>query len=65
MKTTKNPIIFTCPGCKETFEFDAVGAYELVPCPICGTDFMTVRKGRKLQLEAFAVNSTTLLQVQI
>jgi Zn finger protein HypA/HybF involved in hydrogenase expression len=46
-------ITFSCPGCKENFEFDTVGEYELVPCPICGTEFMTVKKGQTLQLESF------------
>ena len=44
---------FTCPGCKETFEFDQVGEYEFVPCPICGANYMTVKKGQTLMLEAF------------
>jgi Zn finger protein HypA/HybF involved in hydrogenase expression len=46
-------ITFSCPGCKENFEFDTVGEYEFVPCPICGTEFMTVKKGQTLQLESF------------
>jgi predicted RNA-binding Zn-ribbon protein involved in translation (DUF1610 family) len=46
-------LMFNCPECGENFEFDDVGEYELVPCPICGIDFMTVRKGQKLLLEAF------------
>ncbi len=44
---------FTCPGCKETFEFDIVGEYEFVPCPVCGANCMTVKKGKTLMLEAF------------
>jgi Zn finger protein HypA/HybF involved in hydrogenase expression len=47
------PIAFACPRCKQTFEFDIVGEYELVPCPICGTEFMTVWKGQKLLLQGF------------
>ncbi len=50
---------FTCPGCKESFEFDSIGEYELVPCPVCGIDFMTVRKNQALMLEAFEVNRET------
>ena len=49
-------ITFTCPGCKETFEFDPVDEYQLVSCPICGIDFMTVRKGQTLLLEPFEFN---------
>ncbi|MGD0071156.1 MAG: hypothetical protein ABSB71_06340 [Candidatus Bathyarchaeia archaeon] len=56
MEKMNTSITFTCPGCKETFEFDAVGEYQLVPCPICGIDFMTVRKGRTLLLEPFEFN---------
>ena len=44
---------FTCPGCGCSFEFDAVGEHEFVPCPICGTDCITVKKGSKLTLETF------------
>ncbi|HTY76139.1 MAG TPA: hypothetical protein VMD05_11330 [Candidatus Nanoarchaeia archaeon] len=43
---------FSCPMCKETFEFDQVGEYELVFCPVCGIDFMTVRKGQTIVLES-------------
>jgi Zn finger protein HypA/HybF involved in hydrogenase expression len=53
----KNPsVTFRCPRCKQTFEFDAVGEYEFVPCPLCGTDFMTVRKGNALTLRSFEFN---------
>ncbi|MDR1991964.1 MAG: hypothetical protein LBQ98_00425 [Nitrososphaerota archaeon] len=52
----KIPIVasvrFTCPQCRATFEFDAIGEYELVPCPVCGSDFVTVKKGCKLVLAA-------------
>jgi Zn finger protein HypA/HybF involved in hydrogenase expression len=55
-KSMKTPIVasvqFTCPQCSANFEFDAVGEYELVPCPVCGSNFVTVKKGRKLMLEA-------------
>jgi hypothetical protein len=47
---------FTCPGCKETFEFDYVGEYEFVPCPICGASYMTTKKGQLIVLEAFRFN---------
>jgi Zn finger protein HypA/HybF involved in hydrogenase expression len=46
------PLTFSCPVCKETFEFDYVGEYELVFCPVCGIDFMTVRKNQTLVLES-------------
>ncbi len=45
--------IFVCPGCKETFEFDHVDEYELVPCPMCGIEYMTIRKNHILKLEPF------------
>lgn len=46
-------IVFVCPGCHETFEFDSVGEYEFVACPVCGTDYVTIKKGSKLVLENF------------
>ncbi len=45
-------ILFHCPQCKEHFEFDAIGQNEFVPCPVCGTQFLTVKTGSKLKLEA-------------
>jgi Zn finger protein HypA/HybF involved in hydrogenase expression len=54
-----NPLAFACPRCKQTFEFDLVGEYELVPCPVCGTEFMTVRKGQKLLLQGFEFEQKT------
>jgi transcription initiation factor IIE alpha subunit len=54
-----NPIAFACPRCKQTFEFDMVGENEFVPCPICGTEFMTIRKEQKLLLEAFEIEPKT------
>jgi Zn finger protein HypA/HybF involved in hydrogenase expression len=53
MEKMNTSITFTCPGCKETFEFDPVGEYQLVPCPICGIDLITIRKGQTLLLESF------------
>ena len=53
MQKIDESIIFFCPACKEKFEFDPVGEYELVLCPICGTEFMTVKKGQQLLLEHF------------
>jgi transcription initiation factor IIE alpha subunit len=52
----KNPIVasilFTCPQCNANFEFDAVGANEFVPCPLCGSHFVTAKKGSRIMLEA-------------
>lgn len=56
MKKTAESIIFLCPGCKESFEFDLIGEYELVLCPICGTEFMTIKKNQALLLECFELN---------
>jgi Zn finger protein HypA/HybF involved in hydrogenase expression len=52
MKKPNNAsILFTCPICNANFEFDAVGEYELVPCPVCGTRHVTVKSGSKLMLQ--------------
>ncbi len=56
MQKINGSITFTCPGCKETFEFDPVDEYQLVSCPICGSNFMTIRKGGTLLLESFEFN---------
>jgi Zn finger protein HypA/HybF involved in hydrogenase expression len=48
---------FTCPGCKESFEFDSVGEYEFVACPVCGANTMTIKKGQTLMLQTFNFNS--------
>ncbi len=48
MQKSDISIIFTVPECKETFEFDSVGEYQRVPCPICGIDFITIQKGGTL-----------------
>jgi Zn finger protein HypA/HybF involved in hydrogenase expression len=58
MKKISESIIFLCPGCKETFEFDPIGEHEFVPCPMCGTEFMTVKKGQTMQLELFEFDLT-------
>ena len=49
MKTLK----FTCPGCHARFEFDSVGENEFIPCPVCGTDCVTIKKGGKILLQTF------------
>ncbi|MDR0493487.1 MAG: hypothetical protein LBH74_07625 [Nitrososphaerota archaeon] len=52
MKTTITASVqFTCPQCSANFEFDAVGEYEFVPCPVCGSDFVTIKKDCKIMLE--------------
>jgi Zn finger protein HypA/HybF involved in hydrogenase expression len=51
--TVAASILFLCPQCNENFEFDSIGENEFVPCPICGTDNVTVKKGNKIMLEAF------------
>jgi DNA-directed RNA polymerase subunit RPC12/RpoP len=50
---TEATIAFKCPSCKNIFEFDQIGENELVSCPICGSDFRTVKKGETLRLEPF------------
>ena len=65
MEKIDEPLTFLCPGCRETFEFDPVGEYELVPCPMCGTKFMTVKKDQIMQLESFEfipIESSPVLQ---
>jgi Zn finger protein HypA/HybF involved in hydrogenase expression len=56
MQKTNSSITFTCPGCRETFKFDHVGEYQLVPCPICGIEFVTIRKGQATLLKPFRFN---------
>jgi Zn finger protein HypA/HybF involved in hydrogenase expression len=58
MKISKS-LTFTCPGCKKTFEFDYIGEYEFVPCPVCGANLMTVKKGQTLLLEPFKFAPST------
>jgi transcription initiation factor IIE alpha subunit len=53
MKKISESILFQCPECCEHFEFDSVGEYEFVPCPICGTNNVTVKKDDKLMLQTF------------
>ncbi len=60
MEKLNTTITFTCPGCKETFDFDHVDEFEFVPCPVCGSAYMTIRKGKALLLESF--ESTILVR---
>ncbi len=56
MEISNETIIFLCPGCLKGFEFDLVGEHQLVACPLCGIEFITVKKGQTLLLESFEVN---------
>jgi Zn finger protein HypA/HybF involved in hydrogenase expression len=56
VQTIEESITFSCPGCKAVFKFDPVGEYELVLCPICETECMTIKKGQNLLLEHFEFN---------
>ncbi len=53
MEKIESTIIFTCLGCRERFEFDSVGEFQLVSCPICGIHYMTKRKDKTIQLQDF------------
>lgn len=50
--TTLASMLFICSQCNANFEFDAVGEYELVACPVCGTRHVTVKEGSKVMLQA-------------
>ena len=58
-----NSVVFGCPECKAIFEFDRVGEHELVTCPVCGSDFMTLRKGNKLALKSFEAQRNNLVEI--
>jgi Zn finger protein HypA/HybF involved in hydrogenase expression len=58
MKKTNASITFLCPGCKQNFEFDDVDENQFVPCPICGIDFITIKKGQTLLLENFPLEES-------
>jgi hypothetical protein len=53
MEKVDNSITFLCPSCCEIFEFDDVGEYQLVSCPICGIEYITVKKDQRIQLQNF------------
>jgi Zn finger protein HypA/HybF involved in hydrogenase expression len=63
MKTSKASIQFTCPQCNANFEFDAIVENEFVPCPVCGTECITIKKGNKIVLRNFDV--AELFETQI
>lgn len=52
-KTNTASMLFTCPQCNSNFEFDAIGEYELVACPVCGTPCVTVKAENKQVLQHF------------
>lgn len=56
MEISTETIVFSCPGCMKSFEFDLVGEHQLIMCPLCGIEFITVKKGQTLQLESFEFN---------
>jgi lysine biosynthesis protein LysW len=53
LKKKPASMLFRCPECKETFEFDKVEENEFVPCPVCGTDYFTVKRNGKVTLQNF------------
>ena len=53
MEATHVSITFLCPERKESFEFDQIDEYQLVPCPVCGLEYITVRKNQTLTLQYF------------
>ncbi|MGA3111986.1 MAG: hypothetical protein ABSE15_08135 [Candidatus Bathyarchaeia archaeon] len=42
-----------CLECRNTFKIDTVKDGELVNCPVCETDYVTVVKNGKAQLKEF------------
>jgi Zn finger protein HypA/HybF involved in hydrogenase expression len=56
MEISNETIVFSCPGCMKNFEFDLVGEHQLVSCPLCGIEFITIRKGQTILLESFEFN---------
>ncbi|HSV48697.1 MAG TPA: hypothetical protein VLH35_00145 [Candidatus Acidoferrales bacterium] len=46
-------IKFICPLCQRSFEYDEVGEHQLVKCPACRGNLVTVNKGKGLELEYF------------
>jgi Zn finger protein HypA/HybF involved in hydrogenase expression len=64
MEISNETIIFLCPGCMKSFEFDLVGECQLVSCPLCGTKFITVQKGQTLLLEPFDFSQNENAKVQ-
>jgi Zn finger protein HypA/HybF involved in hydrogenase expression len=52
MQNTSASILFRCPECHESFEFDPVEENEFIACPVCGTNCVTVKKGSKVALQA-------------
>lgn len=63
MEKTETLVVFTCRGCRETFEFDPVGEHQFVPFPICRIHLITVRRDQTPLLESFDfnLNETSLM----
>ena len=61
MQKLEIPLTFTCPVCKGNFQFDRVDEYQLVPCPICGIGFITVRAGQTLLLKDFEFETVSAI----
>ena len=53
MEISNETIVFSCPGCRKSFEFDLVGEHQFISCPLCGIEFITVKNGQTLLLEQF------------
>jgi len=53
MQKLSEIIKFTCPLCQRNFEYDEVGEYQLVKCPACRANLVTVNKGQGIELEYF------------
>jgi Zn finger protein HypA/HybF involved in hydrogenase expression len=64
MEISDETIFFLCPGCMKRFEFDLVGEHQLVSCPLCGIEFITVQKGHTLLLESFELNQNETLMTK-
>jgi Zn finger protein HypA/HybF involved in hydrogenase expression len=65
MEISNESIIFSCPGCMKSFEFDLVGEHQLVSCPLCGNEYITVQKGQTLLLESFEFNQNENCLAQV
>ncbi len=53
MKSFQKSVTFLCLECQEFFESDQVGEFQLVPCPSCGIDYITIKEKQKLNLQFF------------
>jgi ribosomal protein L37AE/L43A len=46
-------VVFLCPKCQKTFEFDRIGEHQIVQCPICNIHLVSVTKKGALTLQFF------------